>query len=319
MAQVRWCEMPILQAPVASAASAGLCAAVSNAGGIGSVSLTWRDESDAKALLSTVRALTHKNYAVNFALHFEPRCLRLALDSGIPMITFSWGDPSKYVDDVRSAGALLGLQVTSSGSARAAMDLCPDFLIVQGCEAGGHVQGHMPLKDALADVLDETGNVPVFAAGGLATGADLAGVMRLGAAGGVFGSRFVASNESDAHPLYQTKILESRAKDTVLTTCFDGDWPYALHRVLRNSTFDRWEAAGCPAHGLRPREGEWVGATASGAPVYRYDDTLPRFDTTGDCEAMAMYAGTSVDRIHSILPAAEIVKQIWAEAQLEAA
>lgn len=309
--------MPILQAPIGSAAGANLCAAVSNAGGIGSVSLTWRDESEAEILLTKIRSLTNKNFSVNFVLHFEPKCLSTALDAGVPILTFSWGDATRYVNDVRSTGALLGLQVTNAGSTRSALDHCPDFLIAQGMEAGGHVQGHMPLNEALTEVLAKAGSVPVFASGGLATGADLAKAMRLGAAGGVFGTRFLATEESEAHPQYRGKLVESQAKDTVLTTCFDGGWPYAMHRVLRNSTFDRWESAGCPAPGMRPREGEWVAATSTGEPIYRYDDAMPRIDTTGNCEAMALYAGKSVDGVRGILPAAEIVKQLWAEAQID--
>jgi len=310
-----WCDLPIIQAPVGSAAGADLCAAVSNAGGLGSMALTWRKPDAARELVLEVRGKTDRTFFANFVLHFEPRSLGAALDAGVPMITFSWGDPGPYVADVRSAGALLGLQATSAASALAMLEWQPDFLIVQGTEAGGHVQAHRPLVHTLLEVLGVAGSTPVFAAGGLATGADLARVMRLGAAGGVFGTRFVATLESEAHPGYRSRIVEASSGDTVLTSCFDGDWPYAMHRVLRNSTFDRWEAAGCPRNGLRPGEGDVVGVTASGAQLLRYEDSIPRLDTAGDWEAMALYAGTSVDRIDTIGPAADVVGDIWAQAQ----
>ena len=298
-----------------SAAGAELCAAVCNAGGLGSIALTWRDAYKAQDLIRCVKSLTPKIFFANYVLHFEPRHLGAALDAGVPMITFSWGDPSKYVADVRSAGALLGLQATSAASAQAMLEFEPDFLIAQGIEAGGHVQAHWPLDQALAEVVRVAGSMQVLAAGGLATGADLARVMGLGAAGGVFGTRFVATYESEAHPSYRERLVEARAEDTVLTTCFDGDWPYAAHRVLRNSTFERWETAGCPSHDLRPGEGEVVGLTTSGTQVFRYDDTMPRADTSGDWEAMALYAGTSVDGIGSVSSATEVVAEIWTEAR----
>jgi nitronate monooxygenase/enoyl-[acyl-carrier protein] reductase II len=102
---------------------------------------------------------------------------------------------------------------------------------------------------------------------------------------------------------------------TALTICFEGGWPHAPHRVLRNETLDAWEAAGCPSPGRRPGEGEIVARSASGEPIYRYEDTAPRVGMTGRIEAMALYAGTGVSRIHDLPPAGECVRQLWEEAQ----
>ena len=278
------------------------------------MSLTWRDEEDTRQILSNVRALTDKPFYANFVLHFKPTHFGVALDAGIPIITFSWGNPAGLVKDARSAGTKVGIQVTSAESAKRMLELEPDFLIAQGVEAGGHVQSVNPLTQVLTDVVSVAGDVPVFAAGGLATGADLARMMHIGAAGGVFGTRFVASTESDAHPWYRSALVEASPLDTVLTTCFNGEWPNAAHRVLQNSTYLAWEAAGCPSPGNRPGEDEPTGFTAEGIPVPRYDNAMPRFDMTGNHEAMALYAGTSIGKLGSVIPAANIVQLIWNQA-----
>jgi nitronate monooxygenase len=105
------------------------------------------------------------------------------------------------------------------------------------------------------------------------------------------GTRFVASEESDAHSHYKRRLLAADGRDTVLTEIFYVGWP-APHRVLRNSTSERWLAAGRPPPGQRPGEGETV---AKG--VRRYAVNLPLSGTDGDVEAMAMYAGQGVGSI----------------------
>ena len=121
------------------------------------------------------------------------------------------------------------------------------------------------------------------------------------------GTRFVASDESAAHEDYKTRLTEVQARGTVLTELFDVGWPHSPHRVLRNSTYERWEAAGSPRSGERPGEGEEV---AGG--VVRYASNLPTTSIVGDVEAMAMYAGQSVGGISAIEPAAAILERFAA-------
>jgi hypothetical protein len=100
-----------------------------------------------------------------------------------------------------------------------------------------------------------------------------------------------------------------------LTTCFDVNWPYALHRVLRNSTLENWEAAGCPAAPHRPGEGDVIGHH-DGQPIIRYSDTPPFANATGDVLATCLYAGTGVEFIDSVSSAAQIVGKLWAETRI---
>ncbi len=131
----------------------------------------------------------------------------------------------------------------------------------------------------------------------------------------MLGTRFVATQESRAHTIYKQKLAQSTGTDTALTVCFDGGWSYAAHRVLRNSTLERWEATGCPPHGLRPGENETTGANAQGEAILRYEDTAPRQGFTGDVEAMCLYAGTGCAFIHDLPSASDLIPLLWRECE----
>jgi NAD(P)H-dependent flavin oxidoreductase YrpB (nitropropane dioxygenase family) len=305
---------PIWQAPTGSIAGPELAAAVSAAGGMGAMALTWTRPEAAASYVRQVRAVTSHPFQINFALAFPPDALEAALEAGAPIVTFSWGDPASYIDRVRAFGAQFGVQVTNVAGARYARTLGADFLLCQGIEAGGHVQSTIPLWELLPRILEAAEGTPVVAAGGIGNGAGIARALELGAVGAMLGTRFVATQESRAHPDYKRLLTEATAADTALTVCFEGGWPYAAHRVLRNPTLERWEAAGCPPVGQRPGEGDTVGHTASGEPIFRYEDTAPRLGFTGEVLDMCLYAGTSCAEVRDIPPAADLIERLWTEA-----
>ena len=121
-------------------------------------------------------------------LNFEPRSFDIAITNGVPIIQFSWGMPTKeMVSKMKTNKVVLGIQVTSEASAKAAIDLGADYLVCQGTEAGGHVHASKPLAEALKRVLVVSGSVPVVASGGIATGHKMREYMQMGAAGVVMG------------------------------------------------------------------------------------------------------------------------------------
>ncbi|HZT43529.1 MAG TPA: nitronate monooxygenase [Chthonomonadaceae bacterium] len=304
---------PIAQAPTGSVAGPELAAAVSAAGALGAMALTWTPPETAAEYVRQVRAATDHPFLVNFALAFPPTSLTAVLEAGAPIVSFSWGDPAPYLSPVRAAGAAIGMQVASVAGARHAVTLGVDFLVCQGIEAGGHVQSTTPLEELLPRVVAAAEGRPVFAAGGIADGAGIARALSLGAAAAMLGTRFVATQESRAHPEYKRRLMEAAGSDTALTVCFDGGWPYAAHRVLRNNTLERWEALGCPPPGQRPGEGETVATAASGEPILRYEDTAPRAGMTGQVLDMALYAGTGCGVITDVPPAAALVERLVRE------
>ncbi len=103
-------------------------------------------------------------------------------------------------------------------------------------EAGGHVQAHRGLFEALPAVLDEAKDKPVIAAGGIGDGRGIYRALSAGASAAMLGTRFVATVESNAHAEYKKALIGAKANDTALTVCFQDGWT-ATHRVLRNRTF----------------------------------------------------------------------------------
>lgn len=274
------------------------------------MALTWTPPETATEQVRQVKSQTDNPFLVNFALSFSPDSLDAALKAGAPVVTFSWGDPEAFLPKVRDAGVPFGIQVTCVGGVKRAIAQGASFLICQGLEAGGHVQSTVSLWELLPRILEAADGVPVIAAGGMATGKHIARALAAGAKGAILGTRFVATQESRAHPEYKRHIVESQG-DTSLTVCFEGGWPYSAHRVLRNSTLEAWEASGCPTIGARPGEGDVIAHTAGGDEIIRYETTCPRDGYTGDIEAMCLYSGTGVGSIDDIPSAGELVERLW--------
>lgn len=167
----------------------------------------------------------------------------------------------------------------------------------------------------LPAMVDAVSPLPVLAAGGIADGRGLAAVLALGGAGAWIGTRFLATPEAAAHDEWKRRIVAAKETATAHTELFDLGWPNAPHRVLRNSTYDLWDAAGRPATGRRPEEGSLVARQGDGEALLRYSDNCPKPGATGEIEATCLYAGQSAGLVHDILPAGELVRRIGAEAE----
>jgi nitronate monooxygenase len=308
-------KYPIFEAPHGFATNPDLAIAVSNAGAMGALAgLVSRD--DVRNAVSKVRSGTKKSFFINYILRDEPTSLRAALDAGAPVIQFSWGMPTReMVSAIRSAGAKLGMQVTSSESARAALDLGADYLVCQGIEAGGHVQANRDLYEALPNVLKEARQTPVVASGGIGNGQGIRKALLAGASAAMLGTRFVATVESNAHEDYKRAITVARAHDTVLTLCFADGWPNAPHRALRNRTFVMWDAAGCPPAGKRPGERDVVATRPDGSKILRYWYGSPHRGLEGAVTECVLHAGLSVEFVRDVPAAGELVERLWRECE----
>ena len=309
-------KYPIFSAGMGATAIPDLAVAVSNAGGLGAIGAGVNAVADVvRQRVVQTKSATNRPFAVNFLLARDPVTLPLALDAGAPIIQFAWGIPTvEAVAAIRKAGAKMGIQISSAAGARRALDVGADYLICQGTEAGGHVQATRVLYEILPAVIDEAKTVPVLAAGGIANGGHIRRALVAGASGVLIGTRFVATKEAGAHEEYKTAIMRAKAADTVLTVCFQDGWTNAPHRVLRNRTFDLWEAAGCPAPGNRPGEGDGLTTnTVTGATKRRYSTSTPAADDRGALGELALYAGLGVDAIRDIPSAGELVARLWRE------
>jgi len=305
-------SIPIVQAPIGNTVTPELVASVSNTGAFGGIPLSWASQEEATEIIKIIQSKTRHPFYANFVLNFEPVALQIALGLGIKTIQFSWGMPTqKMINSIKKVNGIIGIQVTSKESAKQAIDLEADYLVCQGIEAGGHVQSSRGLSEILETVVEISRQIPVLASGGIADVNTMKTYMDLGAAGVVMGSRFVATKESGAHSTYKNRLVTANAEDTIYTTCMNKGWDAAAHRILRNDTTEMWEAVGCPIIGERPGEFDVIASRVNGESVERYHSDAPLQGMTGNVKEMSNYAGYSVNAIHDIRSARDIIHQIW--------
>jgi NAD(P)H-dependent flavin oxidoreductase YrpB (nitropropane dioxygenase family) len=306
------CRAPIQSAAMPAITTPELVCAVADAGGLAMQPAPLLSAEGLGAALDALAARTRGVVGVGFLMPFLDReCLRVAARKA-RVVEFFYGAPdAEIVREARANGALASWQVGSLDEALAAERCGCDLVVAQGREAGGHVRGVESLLPLLASIVARV-RVPVLAAGGIATEDDLAAVLEAGAAGARLGTRFVACTESGAHPEYVKALLAARAADTVLTEAFSVMWPHAPHRVLRSAIAAAERLPDGPIGVLRTPGGD--------LPVPRFGVYCPNRDTTGHIDAMALYAGESVERIASVEPAGAIVDELvrGAEARLAA-
>jgi nitronate monooxygenase len=309
-------ELPVVQAGMGGGlAGAELAAAVSAAGGLGTIGIL-----PAEALareLRAVRERTDRPVAVNLILHLSRRAHWHAARDADAVVTF-WGRPRRRTPRVWIH------QCGSVEEALAAHAAGADGVIAQGVEAGGHVRGTTPGGELLAAVRRALpAGYPVMRAGGIADAADVRAALESGAEAAVLGTRFLMTRESGAHAVYKERLAEAR--ETVLTELFGVGWANAPHRVVANRATDRWlrrdprgpaavrwanRLAG-PLVGLVPMRhaGSLAARQAPGIPFFG-----PSAPTAADpesfVEAAPLYAGESVARIGDVRPAAEVVASL---------
>jgi nitronate monooxygenase len=307
-------ELPVVQAGMGGGlARAGLAAAVSEAGGLGTIGMLGARPLDLE--LAAARGATSKPVAVNLLLPFVRGAHWEAVRGADVVVTF-WGAPVRRV-----AGTWIH-QCGSIEEARAARFAGADAVIAQGIEAGGHVRGDLSAVELLERFRAELGDFPVLSAGGIATAEDVRNRLEAGADAVVSGTRFLMSAESGASDEYKRRLV--KARETVLTELFGAGWP-APHRVIGNEATERW---------LRgdPRGPGWLrAANRMTAPVLSrvppavqariaagQSPKVPLFGpspaTAGGSdnliEAGPLYAGESVARIDDIRPAADLVREL---------
>jgi nitronate monooxygenase len=267
--------------------------------------------------LRHLRDLTDKPFGVNFILHFpHEENVAVCLEERVPVLSFFWGDPTPYVEPAHSVGIKVFDQIGSVASAQRSDRAGVDVIIAQGVEAGGHMAGQVSTMALVPRVVDAVAPTPVVAAGGIADARGLVAALALGADGIVMGTRFLATPEANAHPLYQQKLVASTEEEVVSTLLFGLGWPNAPHRTLRTTFVEAWLGKEAPtqrSQSDQPAIGETQMAGQT-IPVLRFTSFPPSREASGDIEAMSLFAGQSVGLVHEIKPAATIVREMIAGA-----
>lgn len=299
-------DAPVVQAPVGSVSTPALAAAVTDAGGLGTLAMSWREASAIRRAYRTAADRTDGPIGVNVVLdgatgELPPEeCLDACLDAGASVVSFSFGEADPYVERVHDAGGTALVTVGSANAARAAVDAGADVVVAQGAESGGHLQSDvatMALVPRVADAVD----VPVVAAGGISDGRGLAAALALGADGVWLGTRFVATRESAAHDAYRDRLLDSEATATRRTEQFDRGWPDQPHRVVETGA----------THGTPT---DPVAYTDEGERIEANADLPPLAGMSGDISALPHYAGQSVGGVTDAPSAGAVVDRLVAEA-----
>jgi nitronate monooxygenase len=301
-------EQPIVQAPMSALPK--LAAAVSNAGALGMLALTW--STPAGDVVRETAKLTDRPFGGNLILSSDQhRRLDEALDAGMRIVSLMWGDPAEYVEQVHQANGILLHTVGSAEEARRVVDSGVDVVVAQGWEAGGHVWGGVATLPLVPAVVDAVEPVPVIAAGGIGDARGVAAVFALGAQAAWLGTRFLLAEEMPIHEDYRRRVMDAAETDAQwYADLYEVGWPGAPHRAMRNSTSEMWEAAGRPPLGSRPGEADVIAHFASGDPILRYSTAAPMIDTTGDIEACSLWAGQSVGIARQPETAAQIVAEL---------
>lgn len=312
------CDYPILLAGMGGPARSELCAAVSAAGGYGTLGMVRESPELIRDEIAAVRSRTNRSFGVNLIpTGTDPALLEDELaacfEAHVHSMTFFWDVRPDLIAQAHAAGAIVLYQVGGVADAVAAAEAGADAIICQGVEAGGHVRGtttSLVLLPQVAAAVD----VPVVGAGGYASGASLVAALALGGEGILCGTAFLATEESFAHDYHKDRIVAARSEDTVHSDIFAINWPpRSPVRTITNSVTDLY-AGHLFGHGPDDFPREAI-AEEGGVPVYRFSTNSPLRNTSGDLEAMALFAGQACGQIDGVRPAGEVVRNMAQEAE----
>lgn len=291
-------EYPVLQGGMAWVATAELAAAVSNGGGLGMIGAGNMPPDVLDQELKKIKELTDKRFGLNIML-LSPTAddaIELAAQHRVPVVTTGAGSPGKVIERLKPLGTVVIPVVASVALAQRVERQGADAVVAEGTESGGHVgeMTTMVLVPLVADAVE----IPVIAAGGISDGRGVAAAFALGAEGVQMGTRFVCAAESTVHEAYKREILKARDRATVVTGYTTGH-PVRCIKNKLTQKFQEMERAGA-----LPSELEELGTGRLRAAV-----------KDGDVVWGSVMAGQSAALVKSIQPAAEIIREIFSEAE----
>lgn len=223
---------PIIQGGMAWVANASLAAGVSNAGGLGIIAAGSAPVEFVRGEILALRQLTDRPFGVNLMMlsPYVEEMAQLLAEMKVPVITTGAGNASKYFPLWKEAGCLIAPVLASVALAVRAERNGVDFIIAEGCEAGGHI-GEMTTFALVPQIVDAV-KIPVVAAGGIGDGRGFNAALMLGAEGVQMGTRFLTAHECTIHPNYKEAVIKATDSSTTVTGRSNGHPVRALKNKM---------------------------------------------------------------------------------------
>jgi enoyl-[acyl-carrier protein] reductase II len=298
-------EVPIMLAGMGGVAHAEVCAAVSEAGGYGTLGMAALAPDRIREQMREVRRRTDKPFGVDL-LAALPDQMLAAIDvivaEGANSFIAGLGVPGPVIEKCHEGGLLVMSMCGKVKHAVAAEQAGCDVVVAQGSEAGGHT-GKVAGLALIPQVVDAV-DIPVVAAGSIFDGRGLAAALALGAQGAWIGTRFVASREAHAAEAYKKRITEIHEDDTVVTRCYSGK----TMRVIRNSYVEEWERR---PEEIQPFPLQGIATVQEGVFSILQEELSQDVDVDRDCIPCGQGAGA----IKSIPSCSEIIESMTQECQ----
>jgi len=313
-------EFPILAGAMTWISESSFVAAVSNAGAFGCLAAGNMEAGLLEEEISRTRSLTSRPFAVNL-ITVSPRYkehLRVACACGVPFIVFAGSFPRQAeIAAAKASGAKVLSFASTEALARRLVDSGTDGLILEGNEAGGHI-GPVSLGILLQQVLFRVTEVPVFVAGGIATGAYIAHLLLMGAAGVQLGTYFVLTEECRVHPRFKEIFRTAKAKDAVATPQLGSALKVIPVRALWNRGTERFMDLQLDL--IQKRKRREISHEEAQFEVEKYwMGGLRQATQDGDVELGSVMAGQSVGIVSEILPMGEALARLVTGAEAELA
>ncbi|MDN3657785.1 nitronate monooxygenase [Ferruginibacter paludis] len=294
-------DYPIIQAGMVWASGWRLAGAVSNAGALGLIGSGSMRPEVLKEQIQKCRAATSKPFGVNVPLLYPDidQHIKIIIDEQVPVVFTSAGNPATWTAVLKQAGIKVVHVVSSSKFALKAQQAGCDAVVAEGFEAGGHNGREETTTLVLVPAVCSAVNIPVIAAGGIATGRQMLAAMVLGAEGIQAGSRFVASNEASAHDNFKQAVIHSVEGGTQLSLK-----QLTPVRLMKNKFFDEVQQA------------ELNGVSVDILQKLLGKGRAKKGMFEGDLENGELEIGQVSALIKSVQPAADIVNELWSEFEL---
>jgi enoyl-[acyl-carrier protein] reductase II len=312
------CRYPIMCGAMTWVSDPQLVSAVGRAGGFGLLAGGNTPPELFKDQIEETRSMADAPFGVNLitlAPAYQDH-LNLVCELGCEVVVFAGGIPKKTdIDKAKRCGARIICFASTAPLAHMLIDRGADALILEGSEAGGHI-GPVALSVLIQQILFKVATVPIFIAGGIATGRMMAHLLMMGAAGVQMGTRFVMAEECKAHPHFKAAFQRAKAKDAVATPQFDSRLPVIPVRALKNE--GSVEFAKLQLELLHKLDNHLMDRNEAQFEVERFwVGALRNAVVDGDVTHGSLMAGQSVGLVDEIKPLQAIMDEMIAEAERE--